>query len=306
MLRLFLPFLLLVSLSLSGQAIVNKPFVVGKLSCQMGNNLFQIATTCAHAWDHDAEPYFPDLATQKDQGMPVNFKHVFFRCRSRKPPSPIVYEWNLPLTSNFVYQPIPYRPNMSISGTFQSEKFFAHHRQRLLDLFAPRTSDLSYIWRKYGAILQHPQTVGVQLRWFGCQQDSGWWDYLVQYGYDYLRQAVALFPKDTLFVVSSNNLDFARQSMPEDLENVIFLENEPHYIDFFVLSMCKHNIISNSTFGWWAAWLNRNPHKIVIAPQHWVDPKHHAFTPVIDVWPSTWHLIDAKWGKPQDDWSVLR
>ena len=279
-----------------------RPFVIGGLSCELGNNLFQIAATSALAWDHQAKPYFPDLVQIVDNGMPLNYAHVFFRCSSKTPKGSIQYQWRLPTSSNFCYTPIPYKPNMKVQeSTYQSEKYFVHHRARILHLFAPLPEDLTYIKAKYGTILDNPCTVGVQIRWFGRKRDEPWNTYLVQYGHDYLSQAVKLFPEDALFIVSSNNEVFARENFPKDLKNVIFLQNEPHYIDLYVLSLCKHQIISNSSFGWWAAWLNQNPEKIVVTPQEWIDPTWHHLTPVKDVWPESWIKINAKWGKPNGD-----
>jgi hypothetical protein len=184
-------------------------------------------------------------------------------------------------------------------GTFQTEKYFSHHRQKILELFAPHPIDLAYIQTKYSAILNHPKTVGVQIRWWGRAHDLKWSEFLVQYGLDYFTQAVACFPEDSLFVVSSNNLAFAKANFPDHVKNVIFITDEPYYIDFHLLSLCKHQIISNSSFGWWTAWLNQNPNKIVITPQEWIDPKWHYMTPVKDVWPPEWVQINAEWEKPK-------
>lgn len=262
-----------------------KSFVMGAGHCgQLGNQFFQVATTCALAWDNNAEAVFPDW----NYPYPVP-EHAFSRINKKQPNVPVSFEWGDPSAS---YTPIPYQPNMKISGYFQSYKYFEHYREKLLNLFAPRDDDQLYIEQKYAWLMQHKNTVGIQLRyykWEFSQEDTSY----PQYGKDYLDKAVKYFADDTLFIISSNNIPFAKQCIPGHLKNVYFIENEQNYIDLYLLSLCRHNIITNSSFGWWAAWLNQNPDKKVVMPKYW-----SAYVSNLDdLAPTTWIKVEANFNE---------
>lgn len=263
---------------LFSSAFADQDFVTVQIYGQLGNNLFQVATASALAWDNNAQLFLPQL----DSNSPI-YQHVFFRFDNSEPTKQIQFEWQEP---TYAHHNIYYLPNMKLTGYFQSEKYFYHHRDRLLALLAPHPDDASYIQKKYQKIITHPNTVGIQLRYYKWEFPTE--DLYPQYGKDYLETAMSLFPKSSLFVVSSNNLAFARASIPSWVENIIFIENEPNYIDLYILSYCKHNIITNSSFGWWGAWLNQNPDKIVIRPSLWIKG-----LPTQDVCPEEWIELDT-------------
>lgn len=258
-------------------------FVIGVVSCQLGNNMFQVAAASALAWDNHVDAYFPGIPNQYKP-----HKHVFSRCNFGLPESSITSTWQEP---SHKYHPIPFTPNMSIVGYFQSEKYFAHHREKILELFKPLDEDVQYIMETYGHLLENPKSVGIHLRWYF---EDGAGKVFIQYGRHYLKRAISNFPKDSLFIVCSNNPEFARQNMPKIAKNVVYIENEPDYIDLYLLSLCKNNIITNSTFGWWGAWLNQNPEKKVIAPYDWLHPGNGPSTS--GVVPKSWKKIKARWG----------
>ncbi|KKR46243.1 MAG: Glycosyl transferase family 11, partial [Parcubacteria group bacterium GW2011_GWC1_40_13] len=72
------------------------------------------------------------------------------------------------------------------------------------------------------------------------------------------------------FFVFSDEMDYVRKNLYFP-ENTHFVSNSniKDYEELVLMSKCSHNIIANSSFSWWGAWLNQNPNKIVIAPKIW-------------------------------------
>ncbi len=260
-----------------------KPFIVGELEGQLGNQFFIIAATVSLALDHDAIPVFPDLDNKKLYNIPLNRAQVFGHLNAG-PASPVRYTYQEPY---YHYAEILYRPNMKIRGYFQSEKYFAHHRDEILKLFAPSSETSSYLSGKYPHILSHPRTVSIHIRFY--HEDPEQKCHLAPRK-EYYERAISHFPDDSLFIVFSNQMTKCKQFLAGIHRNFVFIEGESHHHDLYLMSLCKDNIIANSSFSWWAAYLNPNPHKKVLAPRAWYNPAYGLNTK--DLIPESWFLID--------------
>ncbi|MGN7808440.1 alpha-1,2-fucosyltransferase [Flavobacterium johnsoniae] len=83
---------------------------------------------------------------------------------------------------------------------------------------------------------------------------------------DHIKEKV----ESPLFFIFTDDLAWAKNEFISN--DFVFIEgniNKDAYLDMYLMSQCKHNIIANSTFSWWGAWLNINPLKTVIAPNFW-------------------------------------
>lgn len=90
-----------------------------------------------------------------------------------------------------------------------------------------------------------------------------------------------IFSDDPMWV--SENLKMPGRTIYVDHNNA-----DKNYEDLRLMSLCRHNIIANSTFSWWGAWLNKNPDKIVFAPQRWFNNSHIITDDLIpDAWIKT-------------------
>jgi hypothetical protein len=263
-----------------------QPFVMGHLMGQFGNQMFIIAATTSLALDNGAVPVFPNF---HDESEPVfklsyNYQKVFYHLNANLPENAIEYTYR---ESRFTYDPIPYTPNMRLFGWFQSEKYFKHHKNEILDLFAPHPEITEYLSNKYRDIIDHPKTVSIHFRNYLAEDPEQKVYYT--YGMDYYEKAIMLFPEDSLFVVFSNDIEWCKKNMSAVPRNIVFIEGEKHYHDFYLMSLCKDHIIGNSSFSWWAAYLNRNPDKKVIVPPEWFAPSYnHDWSDLI---PEEWIVL---------------
>ena len=74
--------------------------------------------------------------------------------------------------------------------------------------------------------------------------------------------------------IFSDDIEWVENNVNFDLPTTYINSKGPDHEHFYLMSRCKHNIITNSTFSWWAAWLNKYENKIVISPKWWYrDPE---------------------------------
>lgn len=98
--------------------------------------------------------------------------------------------------------------------------------------------------------------------------------YQVIRNFDYYNHAIDLIKEnfqEPVFYVFSDDIKWVKENIKE--ENVVFVNwnlGQESFKDMLLMSLCQHNIIANSTFSWWGAYLNTNPSKIVLCPNYWM------------------------------------
>jgi hypothetical protein len=107
---------------------------------------------------------------------------------------------------------------------------------------------------------------------------------------DYYERARAVLKKlvePSKFFIFSDNPELARQELGH-WDDAVFVAGHGQEQDMMLMSLCRHNIIANSTFSWWAAWLNPNEEKFVVAPRLWFARRKMRTTSTVDLYPDRW------------------
>lgn len=184
-------------------------------------------------------------------------------------------------------------PETYINGFFQSELYFKCVEDKIREDFrfekSPSDENLKLINRIYTE-----NSVSVHIRRGDYVEKKRYQDQYAECSLDYYQNAVAYIakehPEPTLFVFS-DDIKWVRHNLKFPYKTVYVSHNtgKNSCEDLRLMSVCKHNIIANSSFSWWGAWLNANPNKIVIAPNKWFNDDEIIQTDVI---PKTWVQLD--------------
>lgn len=239
--------------------------VSSKLQGGIGNVMFQIACAYGYSLDNNISYIF------SKKGYPIIHSSLERYYSNILANINILGDYNF---SNFrLYSEVAFHYNPIISsdqnlyliGGFQSEKYFIDHKEEIRKIFnyeisaelkkiLPLNGELSCsIHVRRGDYLKYPKHHPVQ-------------------DIEYYKNAISLFKENIIFLVFSDDIEWCKQNFKGLSDNLIFVENNEDYEDLYLMSKCNHNIIANSSFSWWGAWLNNNPDKKVIAPKNWFGP----------------------------------
>jgi hypothetical protein len=222
---------------------------------RLGNQLFQYAAAKALSIHLGTELLLPP---ENDNNNLSFFKGIKFQTNSRK-------EWNEYKEPHFHYDPHFWelKNDTDIFGYFQSEKYFAPYKNTIReDLILGQTIN-SFVL-EYLLKISTP-TVSIHIRKGDYVNNS----YYTQLDKTYYTEAInylALKIGHFSCVVSSDDIKWCKENF--NIDNAIYTTYST-ILDFAIMKACDHNIIANSSFSWWAAWLNSNQQKIVIAPNKW-------------------------------------
>lgn len=250
--------------------------LVGGLS----NQMFQIAAAYSLARKNDTQLVIDfNLYGGGSQGFPPNkYRDTIFRkIKNDK----VFFVQNYYFEVGFAYHEIPYSEDLSIHGYFQSEKYFLDFKEEVLNLFD--LPQLSYT-QMYGIPIDITLT-SVHVR-------RG--DYLKIPEFhplceiEYYKKAMDLIG-DSNFIFASDDMDWVKENFKGP--NIFYSATGDELGDLKLMSICDNNIIANSSFSWWGAYLNKNPNKIIISPknENWFGPQGPQDTQ--DLIPDSWIML---------------
>lgn len=179
-----------------------------------------------------------------------------------------------------------------LNGYWQSETLLKPVRNELLDVFklSSPTDDAN---SAYLHNIAKENSISIHVRRGDYVSNLEANQYHGVCSIEYYRTAIRLMIEEVenpSFYFFSDDMEWVKRELKIGINyKSTYIENSSNHFDLLLMSKCKHNIIANSSFSWWGAWLNQNNYKIVVAPRNWFAKDYDESYKIL---PDNWIKID--------------
>ena len=267
----------------------------------LGNQMFQYAFYMAHKKHHPFSLYlffleddalYAHAGFQLDELFNIRIlsKDKFYRFINKYLSRILKYSTRIVEKNSFQYNENYFKTSNMVSiydGYWQSEKYFSSIADTVRETFKFPKSLLNVQTVQLESYIKKKESVSVHIRrgdYLAQMEKFGLCD--LSY-YNNAIEYMRIHLTNPIFIFFSDDIAWVKENLPiDDAIYVSWNQNKDSWQDVYLMSRCTHNIIANSTFSWWGAWLNANSNKIVISPKRWF-----AFSPNYDLLPQEWVTI---------------
>jgi hypothetical protein len=187
---------------------------------------------------------------------------------------------------------------LELVGYYQTEKYFKHNKEKIIELF---TKYKRNIQKELDNIFGNEKSICIHIRRGDYLKLKH--TYVIQsmdYYKNSLQKMISLLKyenledmnKDYRIVIFSDDINWCKnQEIFKNIKNKKFINTKCAVKDLYLMSMCEHYIIANSSYSWWGSYLNKNDNKIVIAPSQWYNTSYKIFESYKDIYCEDWIII---------------
>lgn len=235
-----------------------------RLKGGLGNQMFQVATTYALAREYNTECAFDFTAPVRYQGNSAS-KYVDSIFRGF---TSLQRGWRPKMTyreRGSGYCDIMVIDGMALDGYFQDERYFVKYADEIKRYFRDE-SILGFLRGYYAGSLKNSLSVHVRRGDYLRFEDT-FHIADVAYYTEAIKRVCKTNKIEYIFVMS-DDIKWCRENLKDD--RMVYVSGHPDHHEMLLMSLCSHNVISNSTFSWWGAWLGETRDKTIIAPDKWL------------------------------------
>ncbi|WP_285008124.1 alpha-1,2-fucosyltransferase [Pedobacter faecalis] len=288
--------------------------VIATITSGLGNQLFQYALA-KHISVKNGTPlvldtrfYRSDYAKESQRGFKLDNFNIHYKPLTKQ------VEYFLKFTKLFKRQTLhPFfsakiedyyhynpdvlrklNPHIIIKGYWHSEKYFKDISGIIRDDLKFTNTPSPEFAHFYEELKQAAVPVSIHVRrgdYVSHPEFSKTFGFVGLPYYEHAIQSIKEKYPEARFFIFTDDQNWVKENLKLE-SSAIYVENTGENADIddlHLMSLCHHNIIANSSYSWWGAWLNSNPDKTVLAPKNWFKNQPNWNTK--DLLPSTWQTI---------------